>query len=286
MTLQPIERTQVTPAFLLEALQEAAEAGAEVIRDGEKRRGTLVWHEKSATDFVSEVDMTAEARIIACLNERVPGAAILAEETASALAAARRASGVTFVIDPLDGTTNFLHGVPEYAVSIAALVDDVLQAGVVLHVPRDEHFTATLGGGAWRDGKRIGVSDIDAPDRALIATGFPFKTGEDVDRYIEQMRRLMTHTAGLRRPGSASLDLAGVACGRFDGFWENFLAPWDIAAGILIAREAGAIVTDVSGAPCPVAHTSVLAANPAMHAWMLERLTVSPPLPRRRDARS
>jgi myo-inositol-1(or 4)-monophosphatase len=272
MTLQPTTRDPITPDFLLDALKAAAAAAAEVIRDGERRRGALVWREKSATDFVSEVDMTAEARIIALLTSRVPGAAILAEETASTLAAERRTTGVTFVIDPLDGTTNFLHGVPEYAVSIAALVDDELAAGVVLHVPRDEWFTATRGGGAWRDGQRIGVSAIDAPDRALIATGFPFKGGHDVDLYLDQMRRLMTHTAGLRRPGSASLDLAGVACGRFEGFWENLLAPWDIAAGILLAREAGGLVTTLEGTPCPVAHTSVVAANPAMHGWLMGKL--------------
>jgi len=267
MTSQPI-----SAEFLLDALRAAAAAAAEVIRDGERRRGALVWREKTATDFVSEIDMTAEARIIEILSARVPGAAVLAEETASALPAARRAKGVTFVIDPLDGTTNFLHGFHEYAVSIAALVDDELTAGVVLHVPRDEWFTATRGGGAWCDGRRLSVSDIAAPDRALIATGFPYKGGDDIERYLGQMRRLMTHTAGIRRPGSASLDLVGVASGRFEGFWENILAPWDIAAGILIAREAGAIVTDLSGAPCPVAHTSILAANPVMHGWLLERL--------------
>ena len=263
---------ETTPEALLGALLDAARAGAAVIRDGERRRASLVWHEKSATDFVSEIDMTAEAQIIALLQGRYPGSAVLAEETASTLDAAHRAKGVTFVIDPLDGTTNFLHGVLEYAVSVAALVDNELAAGVVLHVPRDECYTATRGGGAWCDGKRISVSTIDAPDRSLIATGFPYKGGHDIETYLRQMGRLMTHTAGLRRPGAASLDLVGVACGRFEGFWENILAPWDIAAGILIAREAGAIITDISGAPCPVAHTSILAANPAMHPWLLERL--------------
>jgi myo-inositol-1(or 4)-monophosphatase len=267
MTLQPTD-----PDFLLDALRTAATAAAAVIRDGARRRGALVWREKSATDFVSEIDMSAEAQIIEILTARVPGAAILAEETASTLAPECRARGVTFVIDPLDGTTNFLHGVHEYAVSIAALVDNELAAGVVVHVPRDEWYTATRGGGAWCDGARIGVSTIDAPDRALIATGFPYKGGHDIETYLGQMGRLMTHTAGLRRPGSASLDLAGVACGRFDGFWENSLAPWDIAAGILIAREAGAVVTDLQGAPCPVDHTAILAANPPMHPWLLDRL--------------
>jgi len=141
-------------------------------------------------------------------------------------------------------------------------------------VPRDEWYTATRGGGAWCDGRRLAVSTIDTPDRALIATGFPYKGGHDVETYLEQMRRLMTHTAGLRRPGAASLDLAGVACGRFEGFWENVLAPWDIAAGILLVREAGGIATDLEGRPCPVASTSILAASPAMHGWLRERLRV------------
>ena len=267
MTSQPI-----TPDFLLDAARVAAAAGAEVIRDGERRRGALVWREKAATDFVSEVDMNAEAAIIAALKARVPTCAILAEETASTLSAEQRAKGVTFVIDPLDGTTNFLHGVHEYAVSIGALIDNELAAGVVVHVPRNEWYTATRGGGAFCEGAPIRVSEIDQPDRALIATGFPYKGGHDIPQYLGQMGRLMTITAGIRRPGAASLDLAGVACGRFEGFWENILAPWDIAAGILIAREAGAIVTDLTGVPCPVAHTPILAANPKMHGWLLERL--------------
>lgn len=280
MTLQPTGPEQVTPApflsptpaHLLDTLREAAAAGAEVIRDGERRRASIVWREKAATDFVSEIDETAEARILEVLLRRVPEAAILAEESASTLAADRRAQGVTFVIDPLDGTTNFLHGMLEYAVSIAALVDNELVAGVVLHVPRDDWYTATRGGGAWCNGQSLQVSTIADPQRALIATGFPFMVGDDLERYIDQMRQLMTHTAGLRRPGSASLDLAGVACGRFDGFWENRLAPWDIAAGILLVREAGGIVTDLTGAPCRVETTSLLAASPAMHGWLLERV--------------
>jgi myo-inositol-1(or 4)-monophosphatase len=262
----------MTPDFLLNAARAAAAAGAAVIRDGERRRATLVWREKSATDFVSEIDMTAEARIIDVLRTHVPDAAILAEETASALPDAARAQGVTFVIDPLDGTTNFLHGVHDYAVSIAALVDNELAAGVVVHVPRDDWYTATRGGGAWLNGARLSVSTIDAPDRALIATGFPYKGGHDVETYLGQMRRLMTHTAGIRRPGAASLDLAGVACGRFEGFWENILAPWDIAAGILLVREAGGIVTTLSGDPCPVAHTGILASTPAMHGWLMGQM--------------
>ena len=270
--ITPAPRTPPTPELLLDTLREAAAAGAEVIRDGERRRGAIVWREKAATDFVSEIDEAAEAAILAVLLHRVPGAAILAEESASTLSADRRAHGVTFVIDPLDGTTNFLHGVLEYAVSIAALVDNEPVAGVVLQVPRDDWYTATLGGGAWWNGQRLAVSTIAKPDRALIATGFPFMAGDDLDRYVGQMRLLMTHTAGLRRPGAASLDLAGVACGRFEGFWENRLAPWDIAAGILLVREAGGIVTDLVGAPCPVDITSVLAASPAMHGWLLERL--------------
>lgn len=268
----PAPRTPPTPALLLDTLREAAAAGAVVIRDGERRRGAIIWREKAATDFVSEIDEQAEAQIIAVLLRHFPEAAVLAEESASTLATERRVRGVTFVIDPLDGTTNFLHGVLEYAVSIAALVDDELVAGVVLHVPRDDWYTATRGGGAWWNGQRLAVSTIADPARALVATGFPFAGGDNVDVYLGQMRRLMTHTAGLRRPGAASLDLAGVACGRFDGFWENRLAPWDIAAGMLLVREAGGIVTDLAGAPCAVETTGILAASPAMHAWLLERL--------------
>jgi myo-inositol-1(or 4)-monophosphatase len=155
-------------------------------------------------------------------------------------------------------------------VSIAALVDDELAAAAVLNVANGELFTATAGGGARLNGQPIAVSTIADPARALIATGFPFKGGEQVDEYVRMLPHIMRETSGIRRAGAASLDLACVAAGRYEGFWELTLAPWDIAAGILLIREAGGIVTDLAGAPARVEHTGIITGNPAMHAWLEE----------------
>jgi myo-inositol-1(or 4)-monophosphatase len=178
-------------------------------------------------------------------------------------------AGLVFVVDPLDGTTNFLHGFPCFAVSIAAMIDGALVAGVVLNAANGELFSATAGGGTRLNGQPATVSTITDPARALIATGFPFKTADRIDEYLLTLPRIMRETAGIRRPGAASLDLAHVACGRFEGFWELTLAPWDIAAGMLLIREAGGIVTDLAGASAPVEHTGLVTGNPAMHAWLM-----------------
>jgi myo-inositol-1(or 4)-monophosphatase len=177
------------------------------------------------------------------------------------------------VADPLDGTANFLHGYPEYAVSIAVARDGELCAGVVINVARGEEFTAVRDGGAFRDGERIKVSSGREPGRALIGTGFPFKNIELLPRYLEQFSLVMRGTAGIRRAGSAALDLSNVACGRFDAFWELVLAPWDVAAGILLVQEAGGIVTQLDGTPPRLVAGSFVAGNPAMHAWLLQTLT-------------
>jgi myo-inositol-1(or 4)-monophosphatase len=159
-------------------------------------------------------------------------------------------------------------------VSIAAVVDGQLVAGVVLNAATGELFTATDSGGARRSGQPVSVSSIADPSRALLGTGFPFRRDHVLaDRYVELLPSVMMQTAGIRRPGSAALDLADVACGRFDAFWEMMLSPWDIAAGILLIREAGGIVTDLAGKPCPIAHTGVVAGNPAMHKWLLEKVS-------------
>jgi myo-inositol-1(or 4)-monophosphatase len=181
-------------------------------------------------------------------------------------------AGLVFVADPLDGTTNFLHGYPWYAVSIAALVEGEPIAGVVLNAATGELFSATAGGGARCGGQPMNVSTIDEPARAIVGTGFPFKTPHLLDEYMRSLPIVMRDVAGIRRAGSAALDLADVACGRFDAFWELTLAPWDVAAGILLVREAGGIVTDVSGARATVSHTSIVAGNPAMHSWLLDRV--------------
>jgi myo-inositol-1(or 4)-monophosphatase len=254
---------------LLATCVVAAARGAEVIRSFAQQRGTLEWEEKARADFVSAVDRASEEAITDIIRARHPSARIVGEELAPELGAL---SGVTFVADPLDGTTNYLHDFPWYCVSIAALTDGEPVAGAILNVPTGELFTATAGGGARRSGQPIAVSRIDQPRRALVGTGFPFRGADQVELYLRVMGEVMREVAGLRRPGSAALDLADVACGRFDAFWELRLAPWDVAAGILLVREAGGVVTDLGGAPARVAHGPIVAGNPAMHAWMLERL--------------
>lgn len=259
-----------SPAELLAVTVEAAQAAAAVIRAAAPRVRDIVWREKGATDFVSEVDLAAEQGIFDVVRRKLPAATFLSEETAPTMSADRQRSGVVFVVDPLDGTTNFLHGYPEYAVSIGVLVDGVLAAGVVLDVPADEWFTATAGGGALLNGAPIRVSAIDNPQRALFGTGFPFVRHEEIAPYLTQLGRVMAGAAGVRRAGAAALDLASVACGRFEGFWEIRLSPWDIAAGLLIVREAGGIATTLTGETCPVARTGVVAGSAKMHGWLLQ----------------
>jgi myo-inositol-1(or 4)-monophosphatase len=254
---------------LLATCVAAAAKGAEVIRAGAERRETLVWETKARADYVSDVDRGSEQALGDVIRSRHPDAHLVAEEGSPHLTSL---SGLTFIADPLDGTTNFLHGFPWYAVSIAAVVDGELEAGVVLNAATGELFTATAGGGARRAGQPIRVSKIEEPNRALIGTGFPFTNKERAARYLQILPTLMLSTAGLRRAGSAALDLCDVACGRYEAFYELMLSPWDIAAGLLIVREAGGIVTDLEGKPCPIAKTGVVAGNPTMHAWLLKHV--------------
>lgn len=272
----PTSATPATPAsarvadlHLLEVAVQAARAAATVIRERAGDRATLEWREKSPTDFVSAVDIAAEERIREVVGRLLPGAVVAGEELAPEAA---RDAGVVFVADPLDGTTNFLHGYPAYAVSIGVLVDGRLAAGVVRNAATGEQFTAADGHGAWRGDERLRVSTIDVPARALVGTGFPFKSPELVARYLPQFERVTRATAGIRRAGAAALDLADVAAGRFDAFWELILAPWDVAAGILLVREAGGLVTDLDGHDAPVASGPIVAGNPAMHRWLLEQI--------------
>jgi myo-inositol-1(or 4)-monophosphatase len=217
---------------------------------------------------VTEVDRTAEQIITELLLAGAPGSRVIAEELSPAVVK----EGVVWIVDPLDGTTNFLHGFPQYAVSIAAAVDGVLEAGVVYHVPRGEAYTASRGGGAWLGERRLSVSKIGDPEFALIGTGFPFRNVSGLEAYQRQFGRIAAGTSGIRRPGAAALDLTDVAAGRFEGFWEQQLSAWDIAAGCLMIREAGGIVTDLTGRAVGIEHTGVVAGNPAIHAWLLETL--------------
>jgi myo-inositol-1(or 4)-monophosphatase len=267
--LQAISPTDPGDDEILAIALEAARGGARVIRDATVGREKLVWETKGQSDFVSDVDKASEREITAIVKRRLPTASVLGEElTPTALSE----KGIVVIADPLDGTTNFLHGYPEYSVSIAVAHDGVLCAGVVLNVARYEDFTARRGGGAFLNGKRIKVSALREPARALIGTGFPFKTLEKLPLYLEQFSLVMRGTAGIRRAGSAALDLSNVACGRFDAFWELVLAPWDVAAGILMVREAGGITTDLNGNAPELHAQAFVAGNPAMHAWLLQTL--------------
>jgi myo-inositol-1(or 4)-monophosphatase len=254
---------------LLDRMLAAAQAGAEVIRDGAARRETLLWQSKGAVDYLTEVDTRSEARIRDLLLDAFPDAHMLGEEGWQGETVGR---GLWFVADPLDGTTNFLHGVMEYAVSIAALVDGELVAGVVLNAARGDVYTALKGAGTHRDGQRVQVSSTTIPARALIATGFPFGGNADLDTYAAQFIPIARATAGIRRAGAAALDFANVASGRYDAFWELSLAPWDFAAGMLMIREAGGVVTDLDGNEAHVVHGGLIAGNPVMHEWVLNQL--------------
>lgn len=265
----PSQATQVADLQLLDVARAAARAAASVVREQAARLPTLEWHSKSPTDFVSAVDLAAEERIREVVGRLMPDAVVAGEELSPERVADR---GLVFVADPLDGTTNFLHGYPAYAVSIGVLCEGRLAAGVVHDVVTGLVYTAAEGQGAWCGDEPLRVSAIADPARALVGTGLPFKHPEHIPAYLPQLERVMRATAGVRRAGSAALDLVDVARGRFDAFWELSLAPWDVAAGILLVREAGGIVTDLAGEPAPVASGPVVAGNPAMHRWLMEQM--------------
>jgi myo-inositol-1(or 4)-monophosphatase len=265
--LQAISGTDRDNRELLDVALEAARAAASVIRDATSEREELVWETKGRSDFVSAADKASEQQIAEIVGRRLPDAVMLGEELSPN---ALSNTGIVVIADPLDGTTNFLHGYPEYAVSIGVAREGELCAAVVLNVPRGEEFTAISGGGAFLNGVRIKVSSLREPGRALIGTGFPFRTVEQLPQYVAQFSLVAAGTAGMRRAGAAALDLASVACGRFDAFWELTLAPWDVAAGILLVREAGGIVTDLEGQSARPVAGGLVAGNPAMHAWLLQ----------------
>ena len=256
---------------LLDVAVTAAHVAADYVRSREADRAAIEIREKKPADFVSDVDTGAETRIREVLDRMAPGSLVVGEEMSPT---ASTAGETVFVVDPLDGTTNFLHGFPAYSVSIGAMSSGVIVAGVVLNIPYGDLYTATLGGGAFHNGTAIHVSSISTPNRALIGTGFPFKNLEFIERYVRQFERITRAQSGVRRAGSAALDLAWVAAGKFDGFWENRLAPWDITAGLLLVREAGGRVTDLHGQDVVPAHSAVVASNGLLHEWLLESLHV------------
>jgi len=244
--------------------RSAAERAARYIRQVPRPNDPRLWDKKGQHDFVTSVDREAERLITEALTEGEPGSVVLGEELNP-----EAASGdLVWVVDPLDGTTNYLHGYPQYAVSIGAVVHGELAVGVVADIARDLTYHGITGGGAWCGDRKLQVSTIHEPALALIGTGFPFRTPPDIPRYLRQFTAIMTTTSGIRRAGAASLDLVDVALGRLDGFWEMYLAPWDVAAGTLLIREAGGVVTDLSGASDVVRHGSIVAGNGQMHVWL------------------
>jgi myo-inositol-1(or 4)-monophosphatase len=220
---------------------------------------------KRDKDFVTEVDRAAEDAIIKVLRDAYPEHAILAEESGSS-----GDSDYLWIIDPLDGTTNFIHGFPQFCVSIALAHKGVLTHAVVYDPTRNELFTASKGGGAFLNDRRIRVSKRARIDESLIGTGFPFRYFEHADAYLAMMRDFMHKTAGVRRPGAAALDLAYVAAGRLDGFWEIGLSPWDMAAGALLITEAGGLVGDLIGESDYMNTGNIVGGNPKVFVQLLQ----------------
>lgn len=264
----------------LKAALQAAEAAARILQHYAQRREELVIDFKMHNDLVSQADRQAEAAIKELLQARTPDFGLIGEESGGS------AHGPAFwVIDPLDGTTNFLHGLPLYVVSIALVaqagvtLDNGYQTrtvepivGVVLDPNRQECFTACKGAGAWLNNQPIQCSRPEQLKDALLSTGFPFREFNFADQYQPMMLEAIRQTRGLRRIGAAALDLAWVACGRFDGYWEMGLAPWDVAAGTLIAREAGALCADIYHQEPWPASGDIYCAWPALAQQMHEQL--------------
>jgi len=246
---------------------KAARRAGQIINRASLDVGQLKIGVKQQSDFVTEVDKAAEATIIETLREAYPKHAILAEETGHS---GQEDSEYQWIIDPLDGTTNFIHGFPQYAVSIAMAYKGVLTHAVVFDPSRNELFTASKGAGAFLNDKRIRVSKRAKLDESLIGTGFPYRMFEHVDPYTEIFKEMTRRTAGVRRPGAASLDLSYVACGRLDGFWEFGLSPWDMAAGALLISEAGGLVSDLAGEPNYLTTGNIVCGTPKIFAQILQ----------------
>ncbi len=257
------------------AVKAARRAGA-IINRAARDVDVLAVVRKRHNDFVTEVDREAEQAIIETLRRAYPEHAILAEE--SGASAGEQASGqpseYTWIIDPLDGTTNFIHGFPQYCVSIGVRHKGVLTHGVVYDPARNELFTASRGRGAYLNERRIRVSRRVKLADALIGTGFPFRDLASLDEYLAMMREVTQRASGIRRAGAAALDLAWVAAGRLDGFWEIGLSPWDVAAGALLVLEAGGLVGDFRGESGWLESGRIACGNPKVFVQLLQ--TIAP----------
>ncbi len=252
------------------AIKAARSAGV-IISRASMELDLIKVNTKAPNDFVTEVDHAAEAAIIETLLTAYPGHAILAEESGRAHGA--KDSEYLWIIDPLDGTTNFIHGLPMYSVSIALSYRGQLQQGVVYDPARNDLFYASKGRGAFLNDRRLRVSKRNRMNDALIGTGFPFRRGDHFKRYMEMLELVMLACAGVRRPGSAALDLCHVAAGHYDGFFEPGLSPWDMAAGALMVTEAGGLVGNFTGDSEFLHQREVIAGNPKIYGQLVQMLT-------------
>jgi len=250
------------------ALRAARKVGENIVRASDDLDRVDI-QSKGANDFVTEVDISAEQEIIYHLQKAYPDHAILGEE--GGLVGDANAE-YRWIIDPLDGTTNFIRGIPHYAISIACLYRGKIEHAVVLDPVRREEFTASRGRGAQLNGRRIRVSPLDSLDGALLGTGIPFKNhcDDQLEPYAKSIEVLAGQCAGIRRAGAAALDLAYVAAGRLDAFWEIGLAPWDIAAGALLVKEAGGLVADINGSDSYLESGNIVCGNPRCFKAVLQ----------------
>jgi myo-inositol-1(or 4)-monophosphatase len=250
-------------ALLNVAVMAARRAGSSLIRNLVKIDKLKV-EKKGRNDYVSDADREAERAVIETIHKHYPDHAIHAEESG-----ASGESDTVWIIDPLDGTTNYLHGFPVFCVSIGVQVNGRMEHGVVYDPMRQELFTASRGDGAQLDGRRIRVSGQSHMENALIGTGFPFRQASTaLPPYLKMLEKVVQNTSGVRRPGAAALDLCYVAAGRLDGFWETGLAPWDLAAGSLMIREAGGIVSGLDGSENFLDTGHILTGTPKIYAGL------------------
>ncbi|OOG22283.1 inositol monophosphatase [Thioalkalivibrio denitrificans] len=252
---------------MLNIAVKAARAAGQVIVRHAGRIDALNVKNKRPNDYVSEVDHLAEREIIRVIHRAYPDHAILAEESG-----VQGANDYQWIIDPLDGTTNFLHDFPQFAVSIALRHRGRLDQAVVYDPMKEELFSASRGAGATLNNRRIRVTTLKDLNGALLGTGIPFREDQDLDAYLRGLRAMLPGTAGVRRAGSAALDLAYVAAGRLDGFWEYGLNVWDMAAGVLLVQEAGGLVGDPRGGADALSSGDVVAAGPKLFKAMVQRL--------------